>query len=117
MTVLLHTALQAELVLNGVLRLQPNPGVPELDPDTVTSGPLGFAIIALSALAVIGLSFPLVRTLRRISYREQIRAEIAEELAARNPGADAIGGTGTISGAAATGGANAEPQNPERPAA
>lgn len=126
MTVLLHTALQAELLLNGVLQLQPNPDVPELDPDTVTSGPLGFAIIALSALAVIGLSFPLVRTLRRISYREQVRAEIAEELAARDAAA-AAGAVDAGSGAAAaaeatdtaeaTDAAAAAPQNPERPAA
>lgn len=61
----------------------------EFNPDAVTSGPLGFAIIALCALAVIGLSFPLTRTLRRISYRAEVQQEIRAELAAKEAAAGA----------------------------
>lgn len=54
----------------------------DFDPDQVTSGPIGFLVIAVLAVAVMLLIIPMVRTLRRISYREQVRAQLAEELAA-----------------------------------
>ncbi|WP_166987210.1 hypothetical protein [Canibacter zhoujuaniae] len=61
----------------------------ELDPNMVTPGPLGFLFIGVLALAVIGLSFSVVGKLRAISYREQVREEIAAELSEQNAKGDA----------------------------
>ncbi|WES64960.1 hypothetical protein P0L94_02540 [Microbacter sp. GSS18] len=49
---------------------------PEVDPDLVTPGVWGFAIIVFIALAVILLIWDMLRRIRR----GRVRAEIAEEL-------------------------------------
>lgn len=60
-----------------------------VDPAAVTPGIEGFTAIAVLAILVFGLGFFIVRTLRRISYREEVQQEIAEELAARDAAAGA----------------------------
>lgn len=54
----------------------------QFDPDQVTSGPIGFAVIALMAVALFFLGLDLVRRLRRSRFRAEIQAELAEEVAA-----------------------------------
>lgn len=49
---------------------------PEVDPDLVTPGVWGFAIIVFIAVAVILLIWDMLRRIRR----GRVRAEIAEEL-------------------------------------
>lgn len=53
----------------------PSPA-PTIDPDLVTPGPIGFAVMALVVLAVFVLGFSLIRRVRRTRYR----AEVAEML-------------------------------------
>lgn len=52
------------------------------DPDSVTPGVIGFAATAVVAIAVCVLLFDMNRRVRRIKYREEVRAEIAAERAA-----------------------------------
>ncbi|WP_206348560.1 hypothetical protein [Leucobacter sp. CX169] len=58
--------------------------VPVYDPDKVTPGVLGFAAIALVAVAVIFLLLDMNRRVRRIQFREQVREELAQEVADRD---------------------------------
>ncbi|MDO4241157.1 MAG: hypothetical protein Q4C71_01315 [Microbacteriaceae bacterium] len=53
----------------------------EYDPSKVSPGAVGFLAIGLLAAMVMVLGFFAVRTLRRMAYREQIREDIAAELA------------------------------------
>ncbi|NYF17388.1 hypothetical protein HDC37_002216 [Microbacterium sp. AK009] len=53
----------------------PSP-VPTVDPDLVTPGPVGFAVIAFIALAVVFLVWDMMRRIRRA----RIRGEINEQL-------------------------------------
>ena len=66
------------------------------NPDDVTPGWVGFAVTAALALTPIVLGVLMVRTIRRITYREQVRDELAEEMArAQHPSAGAgQGGSG-----------------------
>lgn len=77
-----------------------------VDPAAVTPGIEGFTAIAVLAILVFGLGFFIVRTLRRISYREEVQQEIAAELAARDAaaGADPAGDTDASGGAPENGG-------------
>jgi len=50
--------------------------------DLVTPGVWGFAITALIMVAVILLILDMVRRLRRLNYRAEIRARLEEEAAA-----------------------------------
>lgn len=56
------------------------------DEDDVTPGVVGFVFSALFAIAVILLGLDLYRRVRRTNYREQVRQEIAAELAEREAG-------------------------------
>lgn len=78
-----------------------------VDPAAVTPGIEGFTAIAVLAILVFGLGFFIVRTLRRISYREEVQQEIAAELAARDAaaGADPVGDTDASGDAPENGGA------------
>lgn len=58
---------------------------PVVDPNLVTPGPWGFAIIVFLALAVILLIWDMLRRIRR----GRVRADIAEELDAQESAADA----------------------------
>lgn len=51
------------------------------DPNTVTPGVIGFAVMALVGIAAVLLAFDMNRRVRRINYREQAREKIAAEAA------------------------------------
>lgn len=53
----------------------------EINPDDVTPGVIGFGFTAIFAAAIIFIGRDLYKRIRRLRYREEIRAEIAEELA------------------------------------
>ena len=57
---------------------------PEVDPNSVTPGPIGFAAIFLVAAATVLLGFDMVRRIRRTTYRAQIKERLEAELAARD---------------------------------
>lgn len=61
----------------------PTPG-PEVDPDLVTPGVVGFIVTAFIAIAVILLVWDMMRRIRRGRVRADIQEELeAEEQAAR----------------------------------
>jgi hypothetical protein len=62
--------------------LQSAPGS-DLDPNTVTPGPIGFAAIFLVAAATILLGFDMVRRIRRTTYRAEIKQRLEAEIAAK----------------------------------
>lgn len=62
---------------------------PAFDPDSVTPGVIGFIATAVVAIAVCLLLFDMNRRVRRVKYREEVRAEIAAEQAAAAEGASA----------------------------
>lgn len=61
----------------------------EIDPDTVTPGVLGFVATIVVVVAVFLLVFDMVRRIRRVSYREEVRARLDAEEAAAAQGSDA----------------------------
>lgn len=63
---------------------------PAFDPESVTPGVIGFAATAVVAIAVCFLLFDMNRRVRRVRYREEVRAEIAAEQAAAGDGTDAV---------------------------
>jgi hypothetical protein len=70
-----------------VAALTPTPSpTPEFDETLITPGPLGFLFMFLIAVAVLLLILDMVRRIRRVRYREEVRAEIAEEQAAGRTG-------------------------------
>ncbi|MCC6270249.1 MAG: hypothetical protein IT190_03125 [Microbacteriaceae bacterium] len=52
---------------------------PDFDLNSVTPGWVGFAVTAIVVLATIALIFDMVRRIRRIRYRAEIREKLAEE--------------------------------------
>ncbi|MEO6533682.1 MAG: hypothetical protein ABIO06_08930 [Pseudolysinimonas sp.] len=55
---------------------------PHVDANLVTPGVWGFAITALVMVAVILLIIDMVRRMRRVTYRAEIRQRLEEEAAA-----------------------------------
>ncbi|TFD50636.1 hypothetical protein E3T55_09580 [Cryobacterium frigoriphilum] len=62
--------------------LQNSPGS-DLDPNTVTPGPIGFAAIFLVAAATVLIGFDMVRRIRRTTYRAEIKERLEAEIAAK----------------------------------
>ena len=64
---------------------------PTVDPNLVTPGPVGFVIVAVVVVFAALLIWDMQRRIRRVRYREEVRAELdAEEAAVRDddePGA------------------------------
>lgn len=56
----------------------PSP-TPQFNPDTVTPGLVGFGITFLIAVAVVLLIIDMVRRIRRVRYRDEIRQLLDEE--------------------------------------
>ncbi|SDZ35666.1 hypothetical protein [Herbiconiux ginsengi] len=54
------------------------------DPDTVTPGIIGFIVTFLVAIVTVLLIIDMVRRVRRVNYRDQVRQELEAELAAKN---------------------------------
>lgn len=67
---------------------------PEFDPNTVTPGVVGFIAFFLVAGATLLLGFDVVRRIRRVTYRAEIRARLDAELAARDVDPNAPGTPG-----------------------
>ncbi|GAA2089057.1 hypothetical protein GCM10009840_29370 [Pseudolysinimonas kribbensis] len=81
--------------LAAVLGAAPSPSPsPGFDADAVTPGPWGFAVMAAIGVVVILLILDMVRRLRRVNYRAQIRERLEAEEAAKASGTtgDAAGG-------------------------
>ncbi|HEY4225425.1 MAG TPA: hypothetical protein VGM70_06395 [Pseudolysinimonas sp.] len=69
---------------------------PNVDQDLVTPGVWGFAITALVMIAVILLIIDMVRRMRRLNYRAEIRQRLEGEAAAASitpPGAAPAAGS------------------------
>jgi uncharacterized membrane protein YcjF (UPF0283 family) len=61
---------------------------PDFDLNSVTPGWVGFAVTAIVVLATIALIFDMVRRIRRIRYRAEIREKLAEEGSSGEQSAD-----------------------------
>ncbi|MGB4136432.1 MAG: hypothetical protein WA971_07705 [Microbacterium sp.] len=59
-----------------------------VDPNLVTPGFGGFAIVALLVIAVVLLIWDMNRRIRRVRYRAEVREELDAEEAARAEGRD-----------------------------
>src|SRR5690606_16833890 len=70
-----------------------------VDPESVTPGFAGFAFIVVIVAAVVLLIWDMNRRIRRVRYREEIRAELDAEEAARDAAGAASGTAGTASDA------------------
>jgi hypothetical protein len=55
-----------------------------VDPNLVTPGFVGFAIVAILVVAVVLLIWDMNRRIRRVRYREEVREELDAEEAARD---------------------------------
>jgi hypothetical protein len=64
---------------------------PQFDPDTVTPGFIGFIATFGVALIVILLVIDMVRRVRRVNYREQVRRQLEQEALDAEGSADAQG--------------------------
>lgn len=70
------------MVLFGAETPMPTPSM-TVDPDSVTPGPAGFAVIIIVVIAVVLLIWDMNRRVRRVRYRGEVREELdAEEAAA-----------------------------------
>ncbi|WP_368499311.1 hypothetical protein [Herbiconiux sp. A18JL235] len=77
------------------------------DPDSVTPGIIGFIATFGVAAVTLLLVIDMVRRVRRVNYRAQVREELEAELAAKSA-ADADGGEGAPGAAPATGDGEAD---------
>ncbi|WP_309066525.1 hypothetical protein [Microbacterium sp.] len=59
-----------------------------VDPESVTPGFAGFAIIVLLLVAVVLLIWDMNRRIRRVRYRAEVREELDAEEAAANAAAE-----------------------------
>jgi hypothetical protein len=78
-------------VMTGLLRAADQP---QFDPDTVTPGFIGFIATFGVAAIVILLAIDMVRRVRRVNYREQVRRQLEQEALDADGTADSSGGEG-----------------------
>lgn len=72
------------MILFGETTPMPTPSM-TVDPNSVTPGFAGFAIIVLIVAAVVLLIWDMNRRIRHVRYREEVRQELdAEEAALRD---------------------------------
>ena len=72
-----------QLITAGPFTAVPSPAPsPNVDADLVTPGVWGFVITALVMIAVILLIIDMVRRMRRVNYRAEIRQRLEDEAAA-----------------------------------
>ncbi|HTN55931.1 MAG TPA: hypothetical protein VLZ82_07075 [Microbacterium sp.] len=63
-----------------------------VDPDSVTPGFVGFAMMVILVVAVVLLIWDMNRRIRRVRYREEVRDQLdAEQAAAETGHADTAG--------------------------
>lgn len=70
------------MILFGENTPMPTPTM-TVNPESVTPGFAGFAIVVLIAVVVILLIWDMNRRIRRVRYREEVREELDAEEAAR----------------------------------
>lgn len=70
------------LVLTGTETPMPTPTM-TVAPEAVTPGFVGFAAIVIVLIAVVLLIWDMNRRIRKVRYREEVRAELDAEEAAR----------------------------------
>ena len=75
------------MILFGENTPMPTPTM-TVDPDAVTPGFAGFAIVVIIVVAVILLIWDMNRRIRRVRYREEIREELDAEQAASDQDSD-----------------------------
>lgn len=63
----------------------PSPTPSDFDQDTVTPGWIGFTVIFVVAVIVVLLIVDMTRRIRRVRYREEIRAKLEAEQAESAP--------------------------------
>lgn len=71
-----------------------------VDPNSVTPGPAGFAVIVIVVIAVALLIWDMNRRVRRVRYRGEVREELDAEQAAAQTRTDADPAVDTDAGAA-----------------
>ena len=73
-----------QLLTATLLAATPSPAPsPKVDPTLVTPGVWGFVITAAIMIVVILLIIDMVRRIRRVNYRAEIRQRLEDEAAAR----------------------------------
>lgn len=75
------------LVLFGTETPIPTPTM-TVDPESVTPGFAGFAAVVVILVAVVLLIWDMNRRVRRVRYREEVRAELDAEQAAQDGSAN-----------------------------
>lgn len=75
------------MILFGETTPMPTPSM-TVDPSSVTPGFAGFAIIVIIVAAVVLLIWDMNRRIRKVRYREEVRAELDAEEAALREQAD-----------------------------
>lgn len=75
------------MILFGENTPMPTPTM-TVDPDLVTPGFGGYAVVALLVVAVILLVWDMNRRIRRVRYRAEVREELDAEQAAMRDGED-----------------------------
>lgn len=73
------------LILGAIPTPTPRPG---LDDDTVTPGVWGFVLTIAVVVAVVLLIIDMVRRVRRVNYRAQVREQLEREAAEAADGED-----------------------------
>lgn len=66
----------------------PSPDEIKIDPNLVTPGPMGFAVIVIIVVLVVLLAGDMLRRVRRTRYREEVREALDAEQAADQQAAD-----------------------------
>lgn len=79
------------MILFGETTPMPTPTM-TVDPDSVTPGFFGFAVVALLVVAVVLLIWDMNRRIRRVRYRSEVREELDAEQAAQQTDPDADDG-------------------------
>ncbi|MGW9628214.1 hypothetical protein [Microbacterium sp. NPDC055521] len=78
------------MILFGETTPMPTPSM-TVDPNSVTPGFAGFAIIVIIVAAVVLLIWDMNRRIRKVRYREEVREELDAEEAALRDQADRDG--------------------------
>ncbi len=73
-------------MISTLLSLAPAQGGSTPDPDTVTPGVIGFLAILFLAVATILLVLDMLRRVRRVRYRGEVREQLDRERAAAADG-------------------------------
>lgn len=76
----------------------PTPSPLPYNPDDVTPGVIGFAFTFIIFLLVGLIAWDMLRRVRRVRYREEVRAKLEAEIAAGRGGTDGAGTTGQPKG-------------------